>query len=73
MIWDVTGMMLIPGECGDDCPGRRGLDCCCDECDYLMCCLEEHDKNECLICKDKDCPRSQNCKNVQGEEGGLSV
>jgi len=61
MITDVTGIKLIPGNRGQNCPGsfeNEGLDCCCDECDYLMCCLETHDAVLCLYCDDRDCPRS---------------
>ena len=61
MIIDITGTELIPGNCGYDCPGNGlmpGVECCCDECDYMMCCLETHDSKECLICNDKDCPRA---------------
>ena len=43
MIIDVTGTILIPGNCGSDCPGCSGWNCCCDECDYMLCCLETHD------------------------------
>lgn len=43
MITDATGITLIPGNKGMDCPGNgknAGLNCCCNECDYMMCCLE---------------------------------
>lgn len=65
MIIDITGIVLIPGNCGKDCPGSwelAGYDCCCDECDYMLCCLESHDAQECLQCGDKDCPRAPNAK-----------
>ena len=60
MIIDITGTVLIPGNCGKDCPGfnKNGVAECCDECDYMMCCLPAHDKTECLTCKDRNCPRS---------------
>ena len=64
MIVDVTGIILIPGNRGNECPGSweyAGLDCCCDECDYMLCCMESHDPKDCLTCNDKDCPRSPNC------------
>jgi len=60
VIVDVTGIQLIPGEQGRDCPGSgndTALECCCDECDYLLCCMEEHDEAECLVCADIHCPR----------------
>ena len=49
MIIDVTGITLIPGNSGNECPGNwefAGLNCCCDECDDMMCCLENHDPKE---------------------------
>ncbi len=67
MIIDVSGIVLVPGKCGEDCPGsweNAGMDCCCDECDYLMCCLESHDPMECMICEDQECPRSLNGNNI---------
>lgn len=67
MIIDITGIVLIPGNCGKDCPGSwelAGYDCCCDECDYMLCCLENHDAQECLQCGDKDCPCAPNAKKL---------
>ena len=69
MIIDVTGIPLIPGNRGKDCPGSweyAGLDCCCNECDYMMCCLDTHDTMECGICEDKDCPHSAKCNDGKG-------
>ena len=48
LIIDVTGIELIPGNLGTDCPGNGEhinengelIECCCDECDYLLDCLE---------------------------------
>ena len=48
MIIDITGIELTPGNGGKDCLGNgehvdeKGnlIECCCDECDYLICCLE---------------------------------
>ena len=61
MIVDVTGLVLIPGNGGADCPGN-GLhgdtfECCCDECDYMLCCTEPAGEEYCLTCKETDCPR----------------
>ena len=64
MIIDVTGITLVPGNCGKDCPGSweyAGLNCCCDECDYIMCCQDTHDPAECRVCTDRNCPHSPNC------------
>lgn len=59
MILDESGVTLLPGNRGKDCPAN-GLDpkveCCCDECDYMMCCLD--DPTDCASCTDTRCPRS---------------
>lgn len=68
MIIDVTGTILIPGNDGKDCPGNgehfdengEGIEICCDECDYYVCCLPEFDMNNCKECLDKECPRAKN-------------
>ncbi len=63
MIIDITGTILTPGNRGKDCLGngeRRDIECCCDECDYALCCLENHDPSECLRCKDRHCPHAEN-------------
>jgi len=41
MIIDITGTLLTPGNFGKDCLGNGehdDIECCCDECDYLICC-----------------------------------
>ena len=63
MIIDVTGVQLIPGNGGADCPGNgervgdngKIIECCCDECDYMLCCYEDM---PCADCVDPDCPHS---------------
>ena len=46
-----------PSRGGRDCPGGvSGEDCRCDECDYLLCCLES--SRDCRCCGDPDCPWS---------------
>ena len=63
MIIDITGVDLIPGLRGKDCLGNgtyideKGnlIECCCDECDYLLCCMSDLDCNN---CDDIKCPRS---------------
>ncbi len=67
MIVDITGTILIPGNLGNDCPGngikKRNV-CCCDECGYMMCCMEGHNMEECQTCADKNCPhalRAEEC------------
>ena len=47
MILDITGVILLPGNGGKDCPGNgRFGECCCDECDYLMACMEKWEKEK---------------------------
>ena len=63
MIVDVTGVVLTPGNWGNDCLGNGehpGIECCCDECDYMICCLTERMINACASCDDPDCPRKDN-------------
>ena len=61
MIKDTTGIVLIPGNQGLNCPGNgKSLECCCDECDYLQCCLPGHDPSDCTICNDRYCPHAGN-------------
>ncbi len=61
MLIDITGTKLTPGNQGKNCLGN-GLHspypCCCDECDYMLCCLNTYDMRECTTCRDADCPRS---------------
>ena len=69
MIIDVTGIPLVPGNWGKDCPGSweyAGLNCCCDECDYMLCCLGTHNQAECVVCDDRYCPRSPKCNDHGG-------
>lgn len=43
MIIDVSAVELIPGNYGQDCPGNGfngDIECCCDECEYMMCVLK---------------------------------
>ena len=61
MIIDITGTVLIPGNCGKDCPGNGedpNVECCCDECDYMLCCQESHNLSQCQTCTDTDCPHA---------------
>ena len=65
MILDVTGVELIPGNEGRDCPGngehidRNGelIECCCDECDYMLCCTDVMWDVYCAECSVQSCPR----------------
>ena len=60
MIIEIKGTILVPGNMGKDCPGN-GLDpeveCCCNECDYMLCCYVWHYPEKCIACKDSACPR----------------
>ncbi|MBS7299200.1 MAG: hypothetical protein KIG65_09010 [Eubacteriales bacterium] len=59
MLIDLTGNELVSGNLGKDCPanGSSGNECCCDECDYMLCCLDTHNEAECEDCNEWDCPR----------------
>ena len=65
MIIDVTGIELTPGNNGEDCKGngkhldKNGnlIECCCDECDYLICCTVDPGMERCKECGNADCPR----------------
>ncbi len=64
MIIDITGIELTPGNNGEDCKGNgkhldeygNRIECCCDECDYLLCCTS--DKANCSECMDFVCLKS---------------
>ena len=50
---------LIPGNEGKDCPGNgtvQGIEIQCDECDFLMCCIQEYSPNGCEGCNIDYCP-----------------
>ncbi len=63
MIIDITGIELTPGNNGKYCKGNgehfdeQGnlIECCCDECDYLLRCTSE---TNCSECTDSNCPRN---------------
>ena len=65
MIIDVSGVILTPGNYGKNCMGngehfdqnRKLIECCCDECNYLLCCVY---KTDCEKCDDKKCPNAVN-------------
>lgn len=67
MIFDVTGMELVPGNHGIDCPGNdmyydavNNPDaCCCNECDYYLCCITKDYQKMCQSCDEYDCPRKE--------------
>ncbi len=51
MYTDITGILLIPGDHGRRCPGNGAtsdengntIECCCNECDYMLECFPEYD------------------------------
>lgn len=66
-----TGMALIPGNNGENCPGngKYAGECCCDECGYALCCLETHRPEICIICADLHCPRALGRDLTKGDFG----
>ena len=66
MIMDRLGIKLTLGNSGKDCAGNgeqtgkdgNGVECCCDECDYMLCCQEGHREEVCSRCGDPACPRA---------------
>jgi len=58
MIVDITGTILLPGNGDKDCPGNGSAgECCCDECDYMICCFG-NEESSCHGCNDPSCPRA---------------
>lgn len=55
MISDVSGTELIPGDHGVHCPGNgmhpdengETIECCCEECDYMLLCFPEYESTQC--------------------------
>lgn len=68
MIIDISGVILTPGNGGNDCLGNgehtdkngKKIECCCDECDYALCCVETIGLTSCDDCCDENCPRAKN-------------
>lgn len=64
MIIDITGIVLTPGNMGKDCLGNGEhfdednnlIECCCDECNYMLCCLQPITYDKCKKCDEVDCP-----------------
>lgn len=61
MIMDVTGVPLTPGNGGRNClgSGMQDAECCCDECDYHLCCIGDGYPKLCADCTDTRCPRRE--------------
>ena len=66
MIIDVTKTELTPGNLGEDCKGNGKhttsdgirIECCCNECGYYLCCVNNVSQEECEKCSDTRCVRS---------------
>ena len=64
MIFDVTGVILTPENSGRDCFGNGEhtdgngnlIECCCDECNYFLCCFPQGKGLDCAVCTVKNCP-----------------
>jgi len=53
-------VQIIPGNNGKNCPANGKdplIECGCDECDYLMCCIGTSSQECTKKCEDKNCPR----------------
>ncbi len=67
MILDITEIELTPGNNGEDCLGNSKnyhkdgspIECCCDECDYIQCCIFMKGFDNCSTCDDTLCPRKR--------------
>ena len=65
MIIDISGIELTPGNRGEECKGNgkhfdkngKLIECCCDECNYLVCCTA--DNLNCDVCLDLECIRNK--------------
>ena len=60
MIIDPTGVEPTPGNLAKDCLGNgrhKGIECCCDECNYMLCCMTENYQQRCADCSEFECPR----------------
>lgn len=70
MIIDITGIALMPGNLGKNCRGngKHKIECCCDECDYLICCTDASYPESCKTCTDKNCPRKTKKKDITTKE-----
>ncbi len=72
MITDITGIELTPSNSGIDCLGNglhynengELIECCCEECDYMLCCFDDEVPNNCDTCNDLFCPHAINAKKV---------
>ena len=70
MIIDITGIALTPGNGGKNCLGNgkhfdksnNPIECCCDECDYMLCCFQMQNHKSCRKCDDEFCPRKPHKK-----------
>ncbi len=62
---DESKIKLMPANYGRDCIGNgkhkneegKIIECLCDECDYMICCLIMKGFDDCNNCEDVTCPR----------------
>ena len=53
-----TGIILLPGYGGENCPGNgliENYECCCNECNYLLFCFPQVGTDSSQIFKRKSC------------------
>lgn len=66
MILDISGIELTPNNNGKDCKGNGEhldengniIECCCDECDYMICCSKSNFEM-CKNCAHYECPHAK--------------
>ena len=59
------GFKFVPGNFGKDCPGNgedKSIECQCDECDFLMCCIDEDFEKYCTDCIEYECKYNKTVK-----------
>lgn len=65
MLSNKSEYLPFPGNNGKDCifngnhfdKNGNPIECRCDECSYMMCCLESFSTRECERCAEQNCPR----------------
>ena len=64
MLSDKNNKQPYPGNNGRLCifngshldKNGKAVECRCDECSYLMCCLDNFSESDCYSCKELNCP-----------------
>ena len=60
----------VPGNGGRDCPGDGRhkdafgnlIECQCDECDFLLCCIDDDFEKDCTDCREYECKHNETPK-----------